>query len=121
MSNRVRDLDMRGGVSKGQTMGTESYIKVRWAWLLYPVTLWTLSLVFLVCIAVRSKRGEKRWGMRAWGASPLAVLFYGLDEETRERVAEGEWEEMGDLAERLWVKLEGGREGLRLRGRKVEG
>lgn len=76
-------------------------------------------MIFLICIVVRTRDGEKRKGMRVWGANPIALMFYGLDDDTRSRVVDGSWEQMEDLSERLWVKLETGRDGIKLRGKKV--
>lgn len=120
MTNRIRDLDTKTPVKKGETNGRQSFIQVRWMWFIYPVTLWTLSLIFLICIVVRTRDGERRKGMRAWGANPIALMFYGLDDDTRSRVVDGSWEQMEDLSERLWVKLETGKDGVKLRGKRVE-
>lgn len=121
MTSRIRDLDTTTAPQKGQTTGRQTFIRVRWAWFIYPVTLWTLSLLFLVCVVVRTRDGERRSGMRAWGSNPLALMFHGLDHDTKSRVVvDGEWEQMQDLSERLWVKLEAGKDGLKLRGKKVD-
>lgn len=120
MTSRIRDLDTSTPAKKGETHSRQSYILVRWMWFIYPVTLWTLSLIFLLCIVVRTRDGERRKGMRAWGANPIALMFYGLDDDTRSRVVDGSWEQMEDLSERLWVKLESGKDGVKLRGKKIE-
>ncbi|PUU77161.1 hypothetical protein B9Z19DRAFT_192131 [Tuber borchii] len=121
MTNRLRDFDGTTPPVNGTTLGKESFIRVRWAWLAFPVALWIFSLIFLLTVVVMSREGETKWGMRAWGANSLALMFHGLDEDARSRIREGEWEEMEDLSERLWVKLEKGSEGLKLRARRVEG
>lgn len=120
MTNKIRDLDTTTLPKQGETKGRQSFIRVRWAWFIYPVTLWTLSLIFLICIVIRTRDGEKRRGMGAWGGNPLALVFYGLDDSTKARVAEGSWEQMEELSERLWVKLEVGKEGVKLRGKKID-
>ncbi|CAZ81096.1 unnamed protein product [Tuber melanosporum] len=120
MTNRVRDFDGLTPPVNGTTMAKQSFIRVRWPWLAFPVTLWVFSLIFLLTIVVKSREGETKWGMRAWGANSLALMFHGLDEDSRNRVREGEWEEMEDLSERLWVKLERGDEGLKLRARRID-
>lgn len=119
LTNRLRNLDRTAQKAMGESYTVQSFIRVRWMWLLYPVTLWTASLVFLICVVVET-RGK---GMRAWGASQLALVWYGLDAETRGRVRDGGWEEMKEVAERVWVKLEVGEdgEGARLRAKRVEG
>ncbi|CUS07400.1 unnamed protein product [Tuber aestivum] len=121
MTNRIRDFDGATVPVNGTTMIREAFIRVRWPWLAFPVALWVSSLIFLLTIVVKSREGEAKWGMRAWGANSLALMFHGLDEDSRGRVREGEWEEMEDLSERLWVKLERGEEGLKLRARRVDG
>ncbi|KAI5837342.1 hypothetical protein DFP73DRAFT_589071 [Morchella snyderi] len=102
LTNRLRNLDRGTQKAMGESYTVQSFIRVRWVWLLYPVTLWTASLVFLVCVVVET-RGR---GMRAWGASQMALVWYGLDAETRGRVGGGGWEEMQEVAGRVWVKLE---------------
>lgn len=121
MTSRIRDLDTTTPVKKGETKGRQSYILVRWWWFAYPVTLWVLSLIFLICVVVRTRDGERRKGMRVWGNNPIALMFYGLDDDTRSRVANnGSWEQMENLSERLWVKLETGKDGMKLRGKRVD-
>ncbi|KAH8146028.1 uncharacterized protein LAJ45_09950 [Morchella importuna] len=85
LTNRLRNLDRTAQKAMGESYTVQSFIRVRWMWLLYPVTLWTASLVFLICVVVET-RGR---GMRAWGASQLALVWYGLDAETRGRVRDG--------------------------------
>jgi len=120
MTNRIRDFDTTTPPVNGTTQGKESFIRVRWPWLAFPVSLWVFSLIFLLTVVVMSREGEAKWGMRAWGANSLALMFHGLDEDSRNRLREGEWEEMEDLSERLWVKLEKGDEGLKLRARRID-
>jgi hypothetical protein len=119
LTNLIRDSDSTTVAVSGTTMIKESFIRVRWLWLAFPVTIWVVSLGFLIMIVIQSREGEVKKGMRVWGANSLALLYYGLDSESQERIQAGDWEQMEELSERLWVKLETGVDGLKLRARKV--
>jgi hypothetical protein len=58
----------------GTVWTTEVYIHVNWAWLVYPVALLLLAILFLVGTMVSSARGSRA----VWKSSSLALLLHGL-------------------------------------------
>lgn len=120
LTNRIRDFDLSTTSVNGTTMTREPYIRARWPWILYPTVIWIASFAFLITIAVQSRSAEQKKGVRVWGANSLALLYYGLDAHTRARIPSfGEWEQVEELSDRMWVKLEPGTDGLKLRAKKV--
>lgn len=65
----------------GTAFVQQSYIHVHFAWIALPVAVVLLTAGFLIAAIYKSQRS----GMRAWKSSALAMLFHGLDEETRQR------------------------------------
>ena len=73
MSNNIRTQKSNGTVQvEGTAWATETHVHVRWLWLLYPITLQTLSLVFLAWTMLRQNRSK----LAIWKSSSLAALFH---------------------------------------------
>lgn len=70
---------------KGTAFVQQSYVHVHFAWIGLPVTVVILTTGFLIAAICKSQRS----GMRTWKSSALAMLFHGLDEETRKRCVRG--------------------------------
>ena len=66
---------------KGRAFTFESYVHVRWGWITLPVLVVLLTTVFLVAAVVRTRQSRTK----LWKSSALAMLFHGLDHETRDR------------------------------------
>lgn len=60
----------------GSSYSNETYVRVRWAWGILPVTLVLLTALLLVATAVLSARRD----MPTWKSSALPSLFHGLDD-----------------------------------------
>lgn len=97
----------------GQAFNFESYVHVRWAWLTLPITVVVLTAVFLVAAIYRSRQSKTK----LWKSSALAMLFHGLDRETREQFARlGTLNDQKKQARDVRVRLdEDGDEGSLLR------
>ncbi|GKZ81281.1 hypothetical protein AnigIFM56816_005795 [Aspergillus niger] len=54
---------------KGTTWTVESFVHVKWPWMILPIALMVLTLVFLVTTVVRTRN------QFIWKSSPLALLF----------------------------------------------
>ena len=67
----------------GQAFSFESYVHVRWAWLALPIVVVLLTGMFLAAAILRSRQSKTK----LWKSSALAMLFHGLDHETREQFA----------------------------------
>ena len=64
---------------QGQAFNFESYVHVRWGWIGLPVAVVVLAGLFLATAMYQSKRSKTA----LWKSSALAMLFNGLDSETR--------------------------------------
>ncbi|KAI9375119.1 hypothetical protein BJX61DRAFT_540144 [Aspergillus egyptiacus] len=60
----------------------EPQIQVRWAWVAFPATLLTLTMMFLLVTILQTKRGR----LDVWKSSPTPLLCSGLDEEIQRNV-----------------------------------
>ncbi|MCJ1360786.1 MAG: hypothetical protein MMC33_010795 [Icmadophila ericetorum] len=64
---------------EGQAFNFESYVHVRWGWIGLPVAVVALAALFLLAAIYKSKQTKTA----LWKSSALAMLFNGLDDETR--------------------------------------
>jgi hypothetical protein len=60
----------------GDAFAEESYVHVRWQWLILPAFLELASLVLLVLTIVHSRRED----VPIWKSSVLALMYHGADE-----------------------------------------
>lgn len=73
MSNNIRTHKGNGTLQVvGTAWGTETHVRVRWLWLLYPIILHALSLIFLTWTMFRQSRSK----IPVWKSSSLAALFH---------------------------------------------
>jgi hypothetical protein len=91
------------GTANGTAWVPEVYIQVRWPWLILPITLVALTILFLTLTVVETARSK----VEVWKSSPVPLLFHGLEntEATRLRLA-AQLVEMERMAEKIPVKLE---------------
>ena len=92
----------------GITWAQQSYVHVRWGWLVLPGVLMILSIIFLG-ITIFHTRNQF-----IWKSSPLALLFSGLGFEAptmRDPTLNG----MEDMSRNMNVWLESSTGGIRLR------
>lgn len=76
----------------GRAFRVDTCISVRWVYIAVPTTLSLLTLVFFVAMLIETTRQHKCHG---WKSSSLAMLFHGLDPETKG--AQGETETVGEM------------------------
>jgi len=62
--------------------GYQLGISVRWQWIALPAAMVLLSLIFLVMVMVQTARSE----VDAWKGSPLAFLFFDVEQEMKRKV-----------------------------------
>jgi Protein of unknown function (DUF3176) len=60
----------------GTAIASDTYIHVRWVWLLLPLIMVVLTAVLLALTVWQSRR----WDIPNWRSSALAVMAYGLQE-----------------------------------------
>ncbi|EXJ90956.1 hypothetical protein A1O1_04063 [Capronia coronata CBS 617.96] len=73
MSDHIRNVS--AVTETGTAWAMESYIQVRWRWLILPMSLGPASLCSLCAVICISRRRE----VQVWKSSTLATLFHGLD------------------------------------------
>ncbi|MCJ1307443.1 hypothetical protein MMC25_001089 [Agyrium rufum] len=96
---------------EGIAFSTETYVHVRWGWIALPVVVVIFTAIFLSTTIFLSQRS----GSQAWKSSALAMLFHGLDEETRERFGGGKsLKEKKRVAKSITVKLDDSGDGRSL-------
>ncbi|KAK7750079.1 hypothetical protein SLS62_007947 [Diatrype stigma] len=70
----------------GRALAQESYVHVRWGFAVLPLVVVTAAAVFL---ALAARRAARAGTGELWKGSALAMLFHGLDEDTRARFRGG--------------------------------
>ncbi len=88
MTNALRNCS--GGVVCGDQpthalyngTGYQLGISVRWLWIALPAAMVLLSLVFLAMVMVQTAKSP----VASWKGSPLAFLFFDVDQELRQTV-----------------------------------
>lgn len=101
----------RAGGSRvhGQTSVTGAYIHVHWFWIIYPVVILLLGLVFVAWTIIGSGGGNREVsGASLWKSSSLALLYHGLVDVSHEtRLAAGNVVAMETLARQMQVQFDG--------------
>jgi Protein of unknown function (DUF3176) len=95
----------------GVVQRTETCVSVEWAWLSLPLALLSFTFLFLFATIWQSSRHTSR---KLWKASPLALLFHGMDNDLREkhRLVD-QVDEMDKTASDMVVQISHGEGGLR--------
>ena len=63
----------------GAAFESESFVFVRWGWIGLPVAVVGFTALFLGAAIWSSRRS----GLRLWKSSAVAMLYHGLDGETK--------------------------------------
>jgi hypothetical protein len=69
-------LQTTNNTVRGDAIGEESYVHVRWKWIILPALLELASLALLVVTIVYSRRED----VPLWKTSALALIYHGVDE-----------------------------------------
>lgn len=100
ITNQLRGPDNLNGSSiSGQGFRSETYVHVRWPWLILPVALTLLATILLITSIVLSARRDE-----LFKSSSLALLYHGLDGWERDGAVLPKYEEPGgleDVAKRM--------------------
>lgn len=73
LTNNLRDISDLAMTGTAWTM--KNYVKVEWIWLLLPLIMIILALVFLISTVLQSQRSE----VPSWRESVLAVMEHGVN------------------------------------------
>jgi hypothetical protein len=77
MTNVIRQQGNASYFLVGEAHTMEAFLVVRWSWIAYPFMLEALVLLFLIATIIKTSRS----GVQAvWKASPIALLFHGLED-----------------------------------------
>ncbi|KAF2828887.1 hypothetical protein CC86DRAFT_454524 [Ophiobolus disseminans] len=85
---------------QGTTQNWIIYIRVRWAYLAYPIGMLVIGMSYVISTIIESARLR----MPVWKEAALPTLLYGLDEETQRLLRhkeEGEKVKTGDVRVRF--------------------
>jgi hypothetical protein len=82
MTNALRNSSGLPSHALYNGTGYQLGISVRWRWIALPAAMVVLSLVFLAMIMVQTARSP----VASWKGSPLAFLFFDVDEEIKRSV-----------------------------------
>ncbi|MCJ1252085.1 hypothetical protein MMC30_009323 [Trapelia coarctata] len=104
MTNNMRQQS--GTVIPGQATTPETYIHVRWLWLLLPLAMVILATVFLVLTI----RQSQRWNIPSWRSSALATMIHGVRTVEADALGTGSdqkerFSELEEWAESVDVRL----------------
>lgn len=76
MTNNIREQNNSvSSPAKGTTWKTETYIRVRWRWFIFPSALLVLSLFFLLGAIIETSYRK----VSVWKSSNVALLFHGRE------------------------------------------
>ncbi|KAF2807923.1 uncharacterized protein BDZ99DRAFT_522530 [Mytilinidion resinicola] len=79
MTNSVRRKDNGTELVRGSAWAPQTFVQIRWIWILLPALLLIFSFVFLVGTIVKSTRQN----VAVWKTSALAILLHGLSGDAR--------------------------------------
>lgn len=90
----------------GSVIRSDICVRVQWGWLSYPIILTLLTFVFFGSIIFGVTRRQD--GGPGWKSSPLALIYYGLDETILNQCEHRRLDDIEDMvktAEQLQVRL----------------
>ncbi|RHZ61811.1 DUF3176 domain-containing protein [Aspergillus thermomutatus] len=117
LSTNARNRVCQGTVP-GDAWANESYIHVRWLWMLLPIVLVVLSILFLIVTVVHTRN------QYIWKSSPLALLCADLQidgsvEPLKSGKIDPGQKELDEMAKVSKVRLEAGSWGSLMHGHVV--
>ncbi|KAF2495221.1 hypothetical protein BU16DRAFT_561511 [Lophium mytilinum] len=79
ITNSIRRKSDGTELAKGSAWAPQTFVRIRWIWILLPALLLIFSFVFLVGTIVKSTRQN----VAVWKTSALATLLHGLSGDAR--------------------------------------
>ncbi|KAI8935461.1 hypothetical protein NX059_008031 [Plenodomus lindquistii] len=111
MTNVIRSSENKI-MLEGDAWNRETYILIRWAWLIFPLVLLILSLAFLVSTIVKT---SKNTGIAVWKTSAMPTLIYSLPREAQTRFESSSTWNSGEHTKKVRIRLSGNK-GWRVSG-----
>ncbi|KAH7070278.1 hypothetical protein FB567DRAFT_598535 [Paraphoma chrysanthemicola] len=99
ITDRMRDLSPDRQPGKTQTWVT--YVRVKWAYLAYPLSMLAFGILYVFCTIVESMSLR----MPVWKEKALPTLIYGLNDETQRLLREREWDEDKEKSKDVSVRF----------------
>jgi hypothetical protein len=102
---------------EGQAFAPETYVKVNWGWLTFPLAMLTLCILFLVATIVKTSRAANS-DIGMWKTSAMPTLIYSLPQDVRQDLTgNSTWKSsIADGANKVKIRLVPNR-GWRVSGR----
>lgn len=101
MTDRIREnANPEQAYANGKVFRPVTYIKVKWEWLILPLSLVVMSSL-LFCQAVIKKSEAP-----LWKSALLPLLFHGLEGWQKDDLKVEERHRIEDMARSMYVKLE---------------
>jgi hypothetical protein len=85
ITNVVRSDANGAEFVKGQAFTPETYVEVKWAWLVFPLAMLALCLAFLIATMVQTSRGDNE-DVGVWKTSAMPTLIYSLPQDLRDNL-----------------------------------
>ncbi|KOC13378.1 hypothetical protein AFLA70_175g002570 [Aspergillus flavus AF70] len=96
---------------KGMTWNVESFVSVRWVWMILPIVLVGLTIIFLLVTMIKTRN------QYIWKSSPLALLFSDLAVDGQHSFERNlSLSGMEDVSKKMKVWLEITQAGVKLKG-----
>jgi hypothetical protein len=84
LTNSIRSADHTTDIVRGRSYELESFVEVRWCWLILPVGLLALTFLFLAGTIIRSSMEKESIGV--YKSSAIATLLFGLPDEMQKKI-----------------------------------
>jgi hypothetical protein len=101
LTNIVRSSPSHQDV-EGSAWAKETFISVRWQWLIFPFLLLILSLVFLVSTIIKTSKDS---GASVWKTSAMPTLIYSLPKETQGQLTKSSTWSSAKETKKVRIKL----------------
>ncbi|KAI4674331.1 uncharacterized protein J4E84_010569 [Alternaria hordeiaustralica] len=113
MTNMIRSNANSNEMIAGKAYSMEKFVHINWLWLIFPLLLLLLSLVFLVATIVKTSK-DTETGI--WKTSAMPALIYSLPKETQNKLSpESKWNDAHESSRKVRIKLQPNR-GWRVSG-----
>jgi hypothetical protein len=105
VTNVIRSESNSNELIAGQALAPETYVRVVWAWLAFPLAMLGLCLVFLIATMVKTSK-DADGDVGAWKTSAMPTLMYSLPRDTRQALATTSTRSgSGDRANKVKIRL----------------
>jgi hypothetical protein len=83
MTNSVRSDANSNELIVGSASSPETYVRVEWGWLTFPLVMLLLSIAFLVATIIKTSQ-QTHDGIGTWKTSAMPALIYSLPKDLQQ-------------------------------------